>query len=150
MVLCLPCFSLGILVPGDFVSKHGYLQGKKICLVLNHSGSGVSDYQEPSQEFQVKCHLSHGSYAVVYLVQEVLYHSQPSEDGHMSIVRMMELVNNKATRGHHPPSEDLFYFLKQARDHFDSETLNITDFLVSHMPLTPGLLSTLHLAQLLS
>ncbi|KAG6862331.1 hypothetical protein C0995_016029 [Termitomyces sp. Mi166 len=196
-----------VLFPGDFVGERGYLQGEKIRLVLNHSGSGVSDYQEPAQEFQVKRRLGHGSYAVVYLVQEVLYRPQPSEDGHTSIVGMMELDNNKATEAvygreyaikclskanldeddlaaqmsevtihqslrSHPnivtlhrtletssfllllleyvPGEDLFYFLEQARDHFDSETPNIADYSVSHTPPTPSLLSTLHPAQLLS
>lgn len=86
-----------VLFPGDFVGQDGFLQGEKIRLVLNHSGSGLSDYQEPAQEFQVKRRLGHGSYAVVYLVQEVLYRPQPSEDGHTSIVGMLELDNVKAT-----------------------------------------------------
>ncbi|KAG6886271.1 hypothetical protein C0993_006681 [Termitomyces sp. T159_Od127] len=196
-----------VLFPGDFVGQDGFLQGEKIRLVLNHSGSGLSDYREPAQEFQVKRRLGHGSYAVVYLVQEVLYRPQPSEDGHTSIVGMMELDNVKAAdavfgreyaikclskanldgedlaaqmsevnihqslRSHpnivtlhrtletssfllllleYVPGEDLFYFLEQARDHFDSESPNIPDFSVSHTPPTPSLLSTLHPAQLLS
>ncbi|KAG6844416.1 hypothetical protein H0H87_007071 [Tephrocybe sp. NHM501043] len=196
-----------VLAPGDFVGQGGSLQGETIRLVLGHAASGASQHQEPAQEFQVKRRLGHGSYAVVYLVQEVLYRPQPSEDGHMSIVGMMELDNNKPTdtvygreyaikclskanldeedlaaqmsevtihqslRAHpnivtlhrtletssfllllleYVPGEDLFYFLEQARDHYDSEVPNTADSSVSHTPPTPSLLSTLHPAQLLS
>ncbi|KAG6920098.1 hypothetical protein DXG01_010166 [Tephrocybe rancida] len=196
-----------VLATGDFVGEGGSLQGETIRLVLGHAASGASEYQEPAQEFLVKRRLGHGSYAVVYLVQEVLYRPQPSEDGHTSIVGMMELDNNSSTdtvygreyaikclskanldeedlaaqmsevtihqslRSHpnivtlhrtletssfllllleYVPGEDLFYFLEQARDHYNSEAPNPVDSSVSHTPPTPSLLSTLHPAQLLS
>ncbi|KAM6490128.1 hypothetical protein JOM56_014447 [Amanita muscaria] len=43
--------------------------------------------------------LGTGSYAVVYLVQEVLSQSPPSEDGHMSTIGQMEFDGNKPS--HH-------------------------------------------------
>ncbi|KAG5731274.1 Negative regulator of sexual conjugation and meiosis, partial [Termitomyces sp. T112] len=84
-----------VLFPGDFVGEAGFLQGETI--VLTHSASRVPEYQQPAREFQVKRRLGHGSYAVVYLVQEVLYRPQPSEDGHASILGMMELDSSKPT-----------------------------------------------------
>lgn len=50
------------------------------------------------------------------------------------------------------PGEDLFYFLEQARDHYDMDNAHTTDFSVStsHTPPTPSLLSNLHPSQLLS
>ncbi|KAG6811995.1 hypothetical protein H0H92_004960 [Tricholoma furcatifolium] len=196
-----------VLFPGDFVGEGGSLQGETIRLVLGNASSGAPDYQEPAQEFQVKRRLGHGSYAVVYLVQEVLYRPLPSDDGHMSVVGTMELDNNKSPdiiygkeyaikclskanldeedlaaqmsevtihqslRSHpnivtlhrtletssfllllleYVPGEDLFYFLEQARDHYDSEVPNTADSSASRTPPTPSLLSTLHPAQLLS
>ncbi|KAG6820525.1 hypothetical protein H0H93_015998 [Arthromyces matolae] len=196
-----------VLFPGDFVGEGVSLQGEPIRLVLSHSGTGSPGYQEPAQEFRVKRRLGHGSYAVVYLVQEV-YRPLPSEDGHSSIVGTMELDASNPTeirygreyaikclskanldeedlaaqmsevtihqslRSHpnivtlhrtletssfllllleYVPGEDLFYFLEQARDHYDFQAIsNTTDSSVSHTPPTPSLLSTLHPAQLLS
>jgi len=84
-----------VLVLGDFVGEGGTLQGETIRLV---SIGGTSphpfeayDYREPAVEFQVKKRLGHGSYAVVYLVQEVLYRPPLSDDGHMPTMGMMEL-----------------------------------------------------------
>ncbi|KAF8070322.1 kinase-like domain-containing protein [Lyophyllum atratum] len=203
-----------VLAPGDFVGEAGILQGETIRLVslspaASASPSGSLEYQEPATEFQVKRRLGHGSYAVVYLVQEVLYRPQPSEDGHMSTIGMMELDNKSAPPAEivygreyaikclskanldeedlaaqmsevtihqslhsHPnivtlhrtletssfllllleyvPGEDLFYFLEQARDHYDSDVPNTADSSVSHTPPTPSLLSTMHPSQLLS
>jgi len=44
------------------------------------------------------------------------------------------------------PGQDLFYFLEQARDHYDVTA----DPALTHTPPTPGLLSSLHPSQLLS
>jgi serine/threonine protein kinase len=49
------------------------------------------DVIQPATEFQVVRRLGTGSYAVVYLVREVLYRTLPSEDGHMSLVGPMDL-----------------------------------------------------------
>ncbi|KAJ3487109.1 hypothetical protein NLJ89_g11746 [Agrocybe chaxingu] len=168
---------------------------------------------EPVHEFEVIKQLGTGSYAVVYLVQEVLSRPANSEDGHMSTIGSMELDNSSLNSTtpqtvygrkyaikclskadldedalaiqlsevtihqslhHHPnivslhrtfetsafllllleyvPGEDLFYFLEQARDHYDLETSQPTDSSVSnsHTPPTPSLLSNLHPSQLLS
>ncbi|RDB24910.1 U3 small nucleolar RNA-associated protein 6 [Hypsizygus marmoreus] len=198
-----------VLVPGDFVGEGGTLQGETIRLVSLGAHSESPDYQEPAKEFQVKRRLGHGSYAVVYLVQEVLYRPQPSEDGHMSTIGMMEFDNKPAPPSEtvygreyaikclskanldeedlaaqmsevtihqslhsHPnivtlhrtletssfllllleyvPGEDLFYFLEQARDHYDSDPPNTADSSVSRTPPTPSLLSNMHPSQLLS
>ncbi|GLB37279.1 putative protein tyrosine kinase [Lyophyllum shimeji] len=202
-----------VLAPGDFVGEGGTLQGETIRLVplgpaaAVASSSGTPDHEEPAVEFQVKRRLGHGSYAVVYLVQEVLSRPQPSEDGHMSTIGMMELDNQSPTEivygreyaikclskanldeedlaaqmsevmihqslaSHsnivtlhrtletssfllllleYVPGEDLFYFLEQARDHYDSDVPKTADSSVSHTPPTPSLLSTMHPSQLLS
>ena len=46
------------------------------------------------------------------------------------------------------PGQDLFYFLEQARDHYDVDPT--ADPALTHTPPTPGLLSSLHPSQLLS
>jgi len=46
------------------------------------------------------------------------------------------------------PGQDLFYFLEQARDHYDVDLT--ADPVLTHTPPTPGLLSSLHPSQLLS
>ena len=46
------------------------------------------------------------------------------------------------------PGQDLFYFLEQARDHYDVDLA--ADPALTHTPPTPGLLSSLHPSQLLS
>jgi hypothetical protein len=46
------------------------------------------------QEFEVVRRLGTGSYAVVYLVQEVLFRPAPSEDGHMSTIGFMEFSDD--------------------------------------------------------
>lgn len=61
------------------------LQGELLRLAPNHSAeqAPVADYQELAPEFQVVRKLGTGSYAVVYLVREVLSRSPPSEDDHV-------------------------------------------------------------------
>jgi len=46
------------------------------------------------------------------------------------------------------PGQDLFYFLEQARDHYDVDPAS--DSALNRTPPTPGLLSSLHPSQLLS
>lgn len=48
------------------------------------------------------------------------------------------------------PGEDLFYFLEQARDHYDADSHSELAVSSSRTPPTPGLLSSLHPSQLLS
>lgn len=197
----------GVLAPGDIVG-HGFpLQGESIRLVSN--SQTTHDHREPAQEFEVIKQLGSGSYAVVYLVQEVLSRPPKSEDGHMSTIGLMELDTNKSpsplnivygrkyaikclskanldedalalqmdevtihqSLHLHPnivtlhrtletsafllllleyvPGEDLFYFLEQARDHYDINISQPTDSTVNTPP-TPSLLSNLHPSQLLS
>ncbi len=86
----------GVLSPGDSVGEGSLLQGEPVRRVS--IGPGIaptrsSDYKEPAKEFQVVRRLGAGSYAVVYLVQEVLSRPPPSEDGHMSTIGQMELDN---------------------------------------------------------
>lgn len=74
-----------VLAPGDVIGEDLYLQGEKVRLV---SSSDV-DGKPPAKEFEVVRRLGTGSYAVVYLVQEVLFRHVPSDDGH-SILGSME------------------------------------------------------------
>lgn len=193
-----------VLAPGDIVGDGFFLQGEPIRLVSN--GATTHDHREPAHELEVIKQLGTGSYAVVYLVQEVLSRPVPSEDGHMSTIGLMELDSSRPSASPHivygrkyaikclskanldeealalqmsevtihqslhlhpnivtlhrtlqtsafllllleyVPGEDLFYFLEQARDHYDIEPTVST----SHTPPTPSLLSNLHPSQLLS
>lgn len=75
-----------VLAAGDIVGEGATLQDETITLVS--IGDPVSvrsdtpDYEQPAKEFEVVRRLGAGSYAVVYLVCEVLYRPPPSEDGH--------------------------------------------------------------------
>ena len=71
-----------ILSPGDLVGEGVPLQGENIRLV---SMPDTVDYEAPAQEFQVVRRLGTGSYAVVYLVREVLSRPSYSHDSHMSL-----------------------------------------------------------------
>ncbi|KAM6502409.1 CAMK/CAMK-unique protein kinase [Amanita muscaria] len=198
-----------VLSPGDFVGEGSLLQGEFPRLVPigpDIAPSRSLDYTEPATEFQVVRRLGTGSYAVVYLVQEVLSRPPPSEDGHMSTIGQMEFDGNKPSHHSevvygreyaikclskanldedalaaqmtevtihqslksHPnivtlhrtletssflllvleyvPGEDLFYFLEQARDHYDSDPRHSD----SRTPPTPSLLSNSNPSQLLS
>ena len=73
-----------VLAPGDTVGEGSLLQGEPIQLVS-------SSHTELAREFEVIKQLGTGSYAVVYLVQEVLSRPVHSEDGHMSTIGLMEL-----------------------------------------------------------
>jgi len=89
----------GVLAPGDIVGDGFLLQGKSIRLVSN--GATTYGHRVPAQEFEVIKQLGSGSYAVVYLVQEVLFRPPPSEDGHMSTIGLMELDTNKSPSAPH-------------------------------------------------
>ncbi|KAF9038336.1 kinase-like protein [Hymenopellis radicata] len=202
-----------VLFPGDFVGHGAQLQGELIRLVSIDSKEPPPSpsLDEPAQEFEVVRRLGAGSYAVVYLVREVLYRPPPSEDGHVAAVGAMEMdshgskgpstvygreyaikclskanldeealaaqmseVTIHQSLDPHPnivtlhrtletssfllllleyvPGEDLFYFLEQARDHYETDSPTCTDPspTCSRTPPTPSLLSNLHPSQLLS
>lgn len=209
-----PSVDQGVLAPGDVVGEGISLQGELIRLVSIGSSPTLPnpDHREPATEFEVVRRLGTGSYAVVYLVQEVLFRPAPSEDGHMSTIgsmefsddgkfvrnpetvygrnfaikclskanldkdalaaQMSEVMIHQSLHLHtgivtlhrtletpsfllllleYVPGEDLFYFLEQARDHYDLDHPT-TDSSVSssRTPPTPSLLSNLHPSQLLS
>ena len=74
-----------VLSPGDVVGEGIQLQGEDIRLVSVHP---TDKSEAPAQEFEVIRRLGTGSYAVVYLVREVLSRPVPSMDGHISIEGM--------------------------------------------------------------
>lgn len=74
-----------VLAPGDVVGDGFFLQGEQIRTV-----AAAQQPHAPAQEFEVIKQLGTGSYAVVYLVHEVLARPPPSEDGHMSTIGSME------------------------------------------------------------
>lgn len=194
-----------VFTPGDAVKEGGLLQGEPIRLVSIGSNPLPED-EEPAKEFEIVRRLGAGSYAVVYLVLEVLYRPPPSDDGHITFgqmdmddkyrrpctvygreyaikclskadldadalaAQMSEVTIHQSLRSHpnivtlhrtletssfllllleYVPGEDLFYFLEQARDHYDNDSPNGSTE-SSHTPPTPSLLSTLHPSQLLS
>lgn len=72
-----------VLAPGDIVGEGIPLQGEPIRLV---SMPPTVDYEDPAREFEVVRRLGTGSYAVVYLVREVLSRPPlPSQDSHMTL-----------------------------------------------------------------
>ena len=79
-----------VLAPGDIIGQGSLLEGEVVQLVSScaptaaHSASPSPDPEEPAREFEVVRRLGAGSYAVVYLVKEVLYRPPPSrsDDGH--------------------------------------------------------------------
>lgn len=84
-----------VFYPGDIVGEDALLQGEPIRLVSigSTSQSCAADYVEPAKEFEVVRRLGTGSYAVVYLVREVLSRSPSSDDGHghISLLGSMEM-----------------------------------------------------------
>ncbi|PCH43574.1 hypothetical protein WOLCODRAFT_90362 [Wolfiporia cocos MD-104 SS10] len=205
--------TMDILSQGDLVGEGLLLQGETIVRVPISSSEPRVDYDEPAKEFEVVRRLGTGSYAVVYLVREVLSRStSPSSDdvhgaavagrldmddsyfarpatryGREYAIKLLSKANLdqdaleaqlfEATIHQslpaHPnivtlhrtletpsflllllefvPGEDLFYFLEQARDHFDAEPeLDADATGTSRTPSSPGLLASLAPSQLLS
>ena len=91
-----PSVDPGVLAPGDVVGEGISLQGELIRLVSIGSSSTLPNpgHREPATEFEVVRRLGTGSYAVVYLVQEVIFRPAPSEDGHMSTIGSMEFSDD--------------------------------------------------------
>lgn len=193
-----------VLAPGDFIGEGLLLQGHRltppaVAVELQDNSSGLAT------EFQVVRKLGTGSYAVVYLVREVLSRAAPSEDGHCGPIDLPDTPSDKSYISYgrefalkclskanldeealvaqlsevkihqslpsHPnivtlhrtletpaflllileyvPGEDLFYFLEQARDHYEP-TPPVDDSAPARTPPTPSLLASLHPTQLLS
>ncbi|KAF9059792.1 hypothetical protein BDP27DRAFT_1238129 [Rhodocollybia butyracea] len=202
-----------VFVYGDIVGEGAVLQGETITLVsigdTASLRSDTPDDEQPAKEFEVVRRLGAGSYAVVYLVCEVLYRPPPSEDGHMVgtldledtsrsrpktvygreyalkclskanldeealSAQMTEVTIHQSLHSHpnivtlhrtletpsfllllleYVPGEDLFYFLEQARDHYEAESPGSADSSTcsSRTPPTPSLLSTMNPSQQLS
>ncbi|KAH9920075.1 uncharacterized protein B0H18DRAFT_957254 [Fomitopsis serialis] len=211
-----------VLSQGDLVGEGISLQGETIVRVPISSSEPRADYDEPAKEFEVVRTLGTGSYAVVYLVREVLSRpcSPPSDDEHgVAVAGSMEMDDGYFARHHaveygreyaikvlskanldrdaldaqlfeatihqslpaHPnivtlhrtletpsflllllefvPGEDLFYFLEQARDHYEVDPLALdlsttppsdSSCSTSRTPSSPSLLSSLAPSQLLS
>ncbi|KAF5388844.1 hypothetical protein D9757_005661 [Collybiopsis confluens] len=202
-----------VFFPGNVVGEGAALQGETITLVSIGDTATVRsdtpDYEKPAMEFEVVKRLGAGSYAVVYLVCEVLYRPPPSDDGHavgaleleettrlrpktvygreyalkcLSKVnldedalaaQMSEVTIHQSLHSHpnivtlhrtlqtpsfllllleYVPGEDLFYFLEQARDHYEAESVGSAESSVctSCTPPTPSLLSTMNPSQQLS
>ncbi|KAF8134617.1 hypothetical protein EV363DRAFT_1397010 [Boletus edulis] len=89
-----PCLE-DVLAPGDFIGEGIALQGHHIRLVPPPVSHGSTDFGL-AKEFEVVRKLGTGSYAVVYLVREVLSRAQPSEDGHCGIMDFGELPHSKS------------------------------------------------------
>jgi hypothetical protein len=87
-----------ILSPGDLVGEGIPLLGEVLRLVPIQS----PNYEDPATEFEVVRKLGTGSYAVVYLVREVLARSPPSEDDHVYPGGRLELDDAASS---HPPTE---------------------------------------------
>ncbi|KAF8556328.1 hypothetical protein OG21DRAFT_1476029 [Imleria badia] len=196
-----------VLAPGDFIGQGILLQGHHIRLASGPVSNDSTDFGL-ANEFEVVRKLGTGSYAVVYLVREVLSRAQPSEDGHCGTLdlgdiprsnsyvtygrnfalkclskanldqdaldaQMTEVTIHQSLRPHpnivtlcrtfetpafllllleYVPGEDLFYFLEQARDHYEPTPIASEDVpsSPSRTPPTPSLLASLHPSQLLS
>ncbi|KAF9268818.1 Pkinase-domain-containing protein [Marasmius fiardii PR-910] len=202
-----------VFAPGDIFGEGTKLQGETIKLVSIGAAPDrphTPEHETPVRVFEVVRRLGAGSYAVVYLVVEVL--SRPSsDDAAMSVVggldmegkprtapvqygreyaikclskvnldedalgaQMSEVTIHQSLRSHpnivtlhrtletssfllllleFVPGEDLFYFLEQARDHYEHEndSSNSADSSCSsRTPPTPSLLSSMNPSQQLS
>ena len=77
-----------VLAPGDSVGEGCFLQGDQIRL-LSVSSHRVPNHDpqptDPAPQLEVIRRLGSGSYAIVYLVKEVLSRPPPSEDGHIDV-----------------------------------------------------------------
>ncbi|EIN11724.1 kinase-like protein [Punctularia strigosozonata HHB-11173 SS5] len=77
-----------VLTTGDRLGEHIELQGEQLRLVPHAPRARSPDYVEPAAEFEVVKRLGTGSYAVVYLVREVLSRGTVSEDDHCNVGRL--------------------------------------------------------------
>lgn len=90
-----------VLAPGDLVGDGLPLQGETIVRVPISSSEPRADYDDPAKEFEVVRMLGTGSYAVVYLVREVLSRpcSPASDDEHgVAVTGSMEMDDDYFAR----------------------------------------------------
>lgn len=112
-----------VLVPGDVIGEGFLLQGEVVRLVSD--GAPNYHHREPAQEFEVIKQLGTGSYAVVYLVQEVLSRPPASEDGHMSTIGLMELDNHPVSSPPHVTYGRKYAIKCLSKANLDEEALAI-------------------------
>ena len=84
-----------VLAPGDFIGQGIILQDHHIRVSPAPVSHDSPDFGL-AQEFEVVRKLGTGSYAVVYLVREVLSRAQPSEDGHCGTLDLGDLTRSKS------------------------------------------------------
>ena len=89
-----------VLSHADIVGEGIPLLGEPLRLVANRSAehAPAADHQEPATQFEVVRKLGSGSYAVAYLVREVLSRSSPSEDDHIYPGGRLELDDASISR----------------------------------------------------
>jgi serine/threonine protein kinase len=80
--------------------------------------------------------------------QATIHQSVPVHSNIVTLHRTLETSAFLLLLLEYVPGQDLFYFLEQARDHYDVDLA--ADPTLTHTPPTPGLLSSLHPSQLLS
>ncbi|KAJ6593672.1 hypothetical protein B0H19DRAFT_1091503 [Mycena capillaripes] len=117
-----------------------------------HSRSPSTTY---GREYAIKC-LSKANLndeALTAQMDEVTIHqSLHSHPNIVTLHRTLETSSFLLLLLEYVPGEDLFYFLEQARDHYESSshTPDSPDPSASRTPPTPSLLSTMNSSQLLS
>jgi serine/threonine protein kinase len=117
-----------------------------------HSRSPSTKY---GREYAIKC-LSKANLndeALTAQMDEVTIHqSLHSHPNIVTLHRTLETSSFLLLLLEYVPGEDLFYFLEQARDHYESSshTPDSADSSTSRTPPTPSLLSTMNSSQLLS
>lgn len=117
-----------LLSPGDIVGEGIPLQGELLRLVPNQSAeqAPIADHQELAPEFQVVSKLGTGSYAIVYLVREVLSRSPPSEDDHVYPGGRLELDDAASMRSSEYGREYAIKLLSKA-DVDEEELIQLTE-----------------------
>jgi serine/threonine protein kinase len=88
------------------------------------------------------------AYNLTFLFQATIHQSIPVHPNIVTLHRTLETSTFLILLLEFVPGQDLFYFLEQARDHYDLDPT--ADPALNHTPPTPGLLSSLHPSQLLS
>lgn len=89
---------MDVLAAGDLVGEGLSLQGEPIARVPMSASDPRTDYDGLAAEFEVVRRLGTGSYAVVYLVREVLSRPAPSDDGHCAAVGRMDFDDAVSAR----------------------------------------------------
>ncbi|ETW80931.1 hypothetical protein HETIRDRAFT_33736 [Heterobasidion irregulare TC 32-1] len=84
------------------------------------------------------------------MFEATIHQSLPSHSNIVTLHRTLETSSFLLLLLEFVPGEDLFYFLEQARDHFDTDPAAEDPLSSSRTPPTPSLLSSMHSAQLLS